>query len=73
MDGDGILYVITDLCYVDNKGPFVVRAEDIGSFVHTYSSTYKEPFYSTDIIVVNFEEKLLWVLFHEGVCWLTKG
>lgn len=29
-------------------------------------------FFSTDIVIVNFKEKLVWVVFHEGKCWLTK-
>lgn len=34
--------------------------------------TYGEAFYATDIIIVSFSEKMIWVLFHEGICWLSK-
>ena len=34
---------------------------------------YGEAFYSTDIVIINFEKKLLWVFFHEGIYWLSEG
>ncbi len=70
---EGELCVITDHCYVCRHGPFVVEAKEITYFVDTYPAVFGEAFYSTDIIVVNFEEKLLWVFFHEGMCWLSRG
>lgn len=72
-DMTGKLCVITDLCYIKKCGPFIMNANAINNFVDTFSLMYGEPFYSTDIIIVNFEEKLIWVLFHEGICWLSKG
>lgn len=68
----GTLYVITDFCYYKSCGPFIVKADEIKSFVNTFYETYGEDFYSTDIIIVNFEEKRIWVLFHEGRCWLSE-
>lgn len=68
----GTLYVITDFCYYKSRGPFIVKADEIKSFVSTFYETYGEDFYSTDIIIVNFEEKRIWVLFHEGKCWLSE-
>ncbi len=69
----GELCVITDHCYERDHGPFVVGAEEITGFVDTYPEVFHDAFYSTDIIIVNFEEKLLWVFFHEGMCWLSRG
>lgn len=69
----GKLYVITDTCYHNGNGPYAVDSGKVDNFVYTYMEEYGEPFFSTDIIIVNFEDKLIWVLFHEGVCWLTKG
>lgn len=42
-------------------------------FVKDFKLVYNQAFYTTDIIIINFEEKLIWVLFHEGICWLSKG
>ena len=42
-------------------------------FVEEFLDEYGEVFYRTDLIVINFAQKLIWVLFHEGICWLTKG
>ena len=72
-DMNGVLYVITDICYLKMCGPFVVNADEINMFVETFYATYNEAFYCTDIIIVNFEEKLIWVLFHEGICWLSES
>ena len=69
----GILYVITDYCYEKKCGPFVVDANHINEFVENFSTAFGEAFYSTDVIVISFTEKLIWVLFHEGICWLSKG
>ena len=69
----GILYVITDYCYEKKCGPFVVDANHINEFVENFSTAFGEAFYSTDVIVISFTEKLIWVLFHEGICWLIKG
>ena len=69
----GILYVITDYCYEKKCGPFVVDANHINEFVENFSTAFGEAFYSTDEIVISFTEKLIWVLFHEGICWLSKG
>ena len=64
---NGELCVITDICYEKNQGPFIVKSNEIQNFVNTYKLTFGEAFYSTDIIIINFEEKVLWVLFHEGI------
>lgn len=69
----GYIYVITDYCYERKCGPFIVSASEIENFVKDFRLVYGEAFYSTDIVIVNFEEKLIWVLFHEGICWLSKG
>ncbi|ANU47560.1 hypothetical protein ADH76_19900 [Enterocloster clostridioformis] len=69
----GKLHVITDICYEKKCGPFVVDANMIDKFIDTFYSTYGQAFYSTDIVIINFEQKLIWVLFHEGVCWLSEG
>lgn len=69
----GILYVITDYCYEKKCGPFIVDANHINKFVENFSAAFGEAFYSTDVIVISFTEKLIWVLFHEGICWLSKG
>ena len=69
----GTLYVITDYCYEKKCGPFIVDSNQINNFVKKFFEVYGETFYSTDIIVISFTEKLIWVLFHEGICWLSKG
>ena len=69
----GELYVVTDYCYEHNHGPFIVRANEIESFVNTFKDIFGMPFYSTDVIIVNFEKKILWVFFHEGICWVSKN
>lgn len=69
----GELCVITDYCYKKKLGPFIVDASEINDFVKDFHSEYGEVFCSTDVIIISFAEKLIWVLFHEGICWLTKG
>ena len=68
---EGNLCIITDWCYKKNEGPFIVDANELGQFVNTYKMMYGEAFYSTDIVIINFEKKLLWVFFHEGLYWLS--
>lgn len=70
---NGHLHVITDYCYENKCGPFVLDANEIETFVKSFRKIYKQSFYSTDVVIVNFEEKIIWVFFHEGICWLTKG
>ncbi len=70
---NGELCVITDYCYEKQSGPFIVDAKQMKDFVKTFFEVYGEAFYSTDIIIINFTEKRIWVLFHEGICWLSRG
>ena len=69
----GELCIITDYCYEKKCGPFLVEADEITDFVGGFKSRYGEAFYSTDVIIISFAEKLIWVLFHEGICWLSRG
>mgnify|MGYP001073376442 FL=1 len=69
----GELYVITDFCYFKKSGPFIVEASQIDDFVETFYKIYGEDFYSTDVVIINFEDKRIWVLFHEGRCWLSEN
>lgn len=69
----GELCVITDYCYKKKCGPFIVDASEINNFVKNFHAEYGEVFCSTDVIVISFTDKLIWVLFHEGICWLSKG
>ncbi len=70
---NGELCVITDYCYKKKCGPFIVDASEINNFVKDFYAEYGEVFCSTDIIIISFAEKLIWVLFHEGICWLSEG
>ncbi len=70
---NGELCVITDYCYEEKCGPFIIDASKINDFVKNFYMEYGTAFYSTDVIIINFAEELIWVLFHEGICWLTKG
>lgn len=70
---NGMLYVITDYCYENKCGPFIINANQFEDFVKNFLQVYGEAFYSTDIIVINFTEKIIWVFFHEGICWLSRG
>ena len=71
---EGELCVITDYCYNYKCGPFIVNANEIHDFVEEFLDEYGEVFHTGgDLIIINFEKKLIWVLFHEGICWLTKG
>lgn len=71
---EGAVYVITDLCYEKKYGGvFFVEENNLEEFVQTYKNKFGEAFYSTDIIIINFSRKLIWVFHHEGVCWLSKG
>ena len=70
---NGYIHVITDYCYEKQCGPFVLDASEIKTFVKSFRQNYDQPFYSTDIVIINFKEKLIWVFFHEGTCWLSRG
>ena len=69
----GQLFVITDYCYEKNCGPFVMDASELNGFVRNFQFMYGEAFYSTDIIIISLIEKKIWVLFHEGICWVSKN
>jgi hypothetical protein len=71
---EGELCVIPDYCYDYKCGPFIVNANEIHDFVEEFLDEYGQVFHTGgDLIIINFEKKLIWVLFHEGICWLTKG
>lgn len=71
---EGELCVVVDYCYYKKCGPFIVNANEIYDFVEEFYDEYGETLYSlSDVIIINFEKKTIWVLFHEGICWLTKG
>lgn len=72
-DMKGELFVITDFCYYTKSGPFLVEASQLEDFVETFYQTYREDFYATDIVIISFEDKRIWVLFHEGKCWLSES
>lgn len=67
----GEIYVINDYCYDLGNGPFCLDADNLYNFVQTFNKKYGEPFYSTDIIIINFKLKHIWVFFHEGLCWFS--
>ncbi|MDE7179167.1 MAG: hypothetical protein K2O59_15245 [Lachnospiraceae bacterium] len=69
----GQLCVINDYCYEKKCGPFLLNATDITHFAKHFITRYGQSFYATDIVIINFEEKLIWVLVHEGLGWLSKG
>lgn len=53
----GSLYVITDFCYEKEHEPFLLNANKINKFVETFNFVYGEFFYSTDIIIINFDDE----------------
>lgn len=64
---EGKLLVITDVSYRSNLGPFEVVAENIESFINEHYRSFGEPFLDTDIIILNVELKLAWIIHHEGI------
>lgn len=71
---EGELYVAVGYCFLPGKGPFVVNANEIHDFVKEFYDEYGDTFFSLcDIVIINFEKAVIWVYFHEGMCWLTKG
>ncbi len=71
---EGELCVIAGYCYDKKRGPFIIEANELHDFVKEFYDEYGETLYSLcDVIIINFEKEIIWVLFHEGICWLTKG
>ena len=46
-------------------------ASELNGFVRNFQFMYGEAFYSTYIIIISLIENKIWVLFHEGICWLS--
>lgn len=70
---EGQLYIVTDESYEDEFGPFKVNASDIYEFVANYWGSFGKIggyFVNTDLMIFNFELKLIWIAHHEGAYYI---
>lgn len=64
---EGDLYIITDVSYKEDLGPFKVKSTDIYEFIENYWNNFGEYLLYVDLLILNFELKLAWIFHHGGV------
>lgn len=68
---NGLLYIITDVSYRKDLGPFVVESNNINEFAKKHNEFFGERFWDTDTIIISFEKNLIWFVQHDsylGLC-----
>lgn len=63
-DGGRIL-VVTDLCFMNGRGAFVLEDSSIEDFVASYEERLGESFFNGDVVVVGLDARQVWLLHHE--------
>lgn len=62
----GEVFVITDVCYRKEFGPFKVSSEHLAEFVCNHELIFSERFVETDVLIISLCKKLLWMFHHSG-------
>jgi len=48
-------------------GPFRIESANIKNFVNSHVEQFGERFLETDVFIVSFDLKSIWIFHHEGV------
>ena len=62
----GELFVITEVCYKNDLGPFYLDASELRELVRKHLDKYGECFFNGDVIIFSFDLKMIWCFHHEG-------
>lgn len=62
----GEVFVITDVCYRKEFGPFIVSSERLDEFVCNHELIFSERFVETDVLIISLCKKLVWMFHHSG-------
>lgn len=62
----GEVFVITDVCYREKFGPFIVSSERLDEFVCNHEFMFSEKFVETDVLIISLCKKMVWMFHHSG-------
>jgi DNA mismatch repair ATPase MutS len=68
---NGTLYIISDVSYRADLGPFIVDSNCVNEFVEKHLDFFGERFWDTDTIIISFENNVMWFVQHDnylGLC-----
>ncbi len=63
----GELYVITEISYKKECGPFKIEGQKLKELVAEHLDLFGECFFSIDVLIVSFSKKEIFIFHHEGV------
>lgn len=66
----GEICVITDICYREGFGPFLLEADRLEGLVKNHRAIFSDDFFSTDAVIISFQERMVWMFHHSGLVGL---
>ncbi len=63
----GELYVITEISYEEECGPFKIESQNLKDLVAEHLDLFGECFFNIDVLIVSFSKKEISIFHHEGV------
>ena len=58
----GEICFITQICYNEGFGPFLLKAERLGELIENYYRIFSEHFYDKNVIIISFSQKVVWLV-----------
>jgi hypothetical protein len=69
---EGEVYVISEITYLKQDGPFKLNATYLKKFITQYLDRFHECFFNGDALIFSIEHKQIWIFHHEGIYALVK-
>ena len=68
----GEICFITQICYKEGFGPFLLEADRLGELIENYYRIFEEHFYDKNVIIISFSQKVVWLVNCLGFVELLK-
>lgn len=68
----GEICFITQICYKEGFGPFLLEANRLGELIENYYRIFGEHFYDANVIIISFSEKVVWLVDCLGFAEIMK-
>ena len=57
----GEICFITQICYKEGFGPFLLEADRLGELIENYYRIFGEHFYDKNVIIISFSQNVVWI------------
>ena len=68
----GEICFITQICYKEGFGPFLLEADRLGELIENYYRIFEEHFFKKNVIIISFSQKVVWLVNCLGAVELIK-